>query len=241
MAEQARRNLDDAAAAQASAAAPVHPDVAEALSQGLAKFAPETTPAVDAIDQQLTPALREFRQAADAGGPQAADAAADHARRAIDAAQAALRLAQDALIERDPVASARYDTQAAADELARRNADFESAGAHQRRASQAMGRAWGNSIHAAAGGRLMQVPSLSALLDEFPFDVDAGALAAVPGAAARALFPALPSVREWGRLRSRDNPEGINTSVRETAPAGYEDALGAYFEALSKAKGVGNK
>jgi hypothetical protein len=48
-------------------------------------------------------------------------------------------------------------------------------------------------------------------------------------------IPDVPGLREWGRLRARDN-EDLSASMRESDPPEYSDALKAYFEALSKSE-----
>jgi hypothetical protein len=230
VAAQTAKNLTAAVAAQDAADKPVRPDVTDAIAQKLAPLTPEAEAAKDAIDQQLTPSLRELQQAIAAGDAPAIDRSVTAARQSIGVVQDQLRLAQDALVEQDPLVAARWFAQAAAQDLSAQNADLKAAGSEQRNISMALSRAWDQSVQQASLGRLAQIPSMQSIISLYPDDFENIDGSAQAGAG---LAPAPPAVLQWGKLRAQQTP-ALNAGAHDTDPAGYEDALKAYFEALNK-------
>jgi hypothetical protein len=98
--------------------------------------------------------------------------------------------------------------------------------------SQALSRAWDRTVHEAAAQRLSLVPSMQSL---YGVAVPAPILAARRGGETKVAGPVsdMASVREWGRLRTREVEE-LNAPLRETEAPGFERALQLYFESLSK-------
>jgi hypothetical protein len=56
----------------------------------------------------------------------------------------------------------------------------------------------------------------------------------VPGQPAQSAA-GFSAAREWGRLRAAEGPE-LHSSLHDTDPPGFEEALRLYFEALGKAQ-----
>ncbi len=233
-AAQAKSDLADAAGRTAQAAAPVSPNVSEGLSVQLGNYAPETTPVVKALDEHLTPALREMEQAIGAKDAGGVDRAAAAARKAIDLVQKELHDAQERINERDPILAAKWFAQAAAEELRRRPPDVSAAQREQQRVSQSLVRAQGQALHTANEGRMAQTPMLGSLYRMY--DVGVGGV----GDSAREIIKNMPGLRDWGLFREQ-SPADLNASLRESDPPGYRDALKAYFEALGRQDKSGTK
>lgn len=221
------------------AALPIIPAEADALASRLAPFEPESTSARRVLARELALALQEFEQASLRSDAAAADRAAAAARQAIDAAQRELVSAQDDLTARDPLTAARWFARAAADSLTRSPPDLHSAYRRQVDTSQALSRAWDRTVHEAAAQRLSLVPSMQSL---YGVAVPAPVLAATGGRDAKAAGAVsdMATVREWGRLRTRE-VEQLNAPLRESEAAGYERALQLYFESLSRTPGDRSK
>lgn len=222
--QAADQSAADADAALTEAASPVSPAAAQGMGDRLAPFAPETDAARASILGALLPALQSFQQAARGDDAGRVDQAANESRKAIEACQRELSAAQETLVQRDPLAAARWFAKAAAESLSLLPPDVGHARTHQARASAALSRAWDQSIHRAATERLSAVPSMAAILDV----TSAGGK--VPIAQQASKFAA---AREWGRLRPQEGPD-LNASMHEADPPGYEESLKLYFEALGK-------
>lgn len=232
-ARQASQDAQDAAARVERDLKPVSRDSVDAIAARLAPFAPETSGAHDVVSQQLGAAVGNLAAAAKGGDMPAAARAAADSRAAIETAQRELAQAQDAFTERDPLSAAKWFARAAADSLSRQPPDLRSAQTHQARVSVALGRAWDRSIHEAAARRLSAVPSLAGV---YAPETPGGA----PGTANGASAPGFAAAREWGRLLPRGD-DSVNVTLHESDPAGYEESLKLYFEALGNAQeGKGN-
>lgn len=225
--QRAAQDLSDARRSTDSAAGAITPDVADALSQKLSRFAPETAAAADAIDRQLAPLLRKLRQAIIAGDENAVAKSAAAARGAIDDVQSQLRSAEDAMVDRDPLSSARYFAAAAAEQLKSSAGGREKAIAQQTAAARALSKAWDRSIHNAGSARLWQLPPFLPV-------IAASSASATPDAFAPPIGAAGTSgARDWAFFAA-SHGEPLNASMRESDVAGYEDALRAYFEVLGR-------
>ncbi|HEY8667721.1 MAG TPA: hypothetical protein VIL86_13730, partial [Tepidisphaeraceae bacterium] len=232
-AEQAEKDLADAKAKLADAQQPVLPDASQSISVKLNDFQPETLGAVNAIDQQLTPALRLLEQAIAARDAAGVERSAGQSRQAIEAVQAELRKAMDELNQRDPLVAAKWFAKAAASALQRRPPDLNAARTNQQNATAALTRAWDSSIHQAAADRLAGTRSMQSLYT-ITLALDGGAGSGV-GVAPTSIIGAAPGAREWGRFRERP-ADDLNSSLRDADPPGYEDSLKLYFDAISKAQ-----
>jgi hypothetical protein len=228
--QEAKNNQVQADNRQADAAKAVNPDLARAISQALTKSSPPADDAAATVDRQLTPALRQLRQAMDASDAAGTDGAISTATAAVSAAQQQLREALNQSINRDPLAAASFFAQAAAQELAASNPDRDAVGLNQSNASVALGKAWQRAAHGAAMGRLAQVPSLANLLS--PVDPNLIDLSGTESGTVWSVDP-LPAMRDWGQLQTR-SVGSLSASLNETDPAGYEESLKAYFEALNR-------
>jgi hypothetical protein len=246
-ADQAERAWADAAQRTEQVSQPVQPDAAEGLAASLAPFTPETSPAKAAIDEQLSPALRQLQQGIKSEDAAAVDKAAGQARRAISAAQEELRKAQAELMDRDPLVAARMFAEAAARSLESTPADLQTAGTQQRNSASALAKAWDNSVHDAAALRLSGVPGMESLFGMPSHDTKLTGASIASGSGVGSgrksgkgrtvrdpvTLMGIPGLREWGRLRPRVS-EGRSASVRETDPPGYEQSLKVYFETLGQ-------
>jgi len=230
-AEQAAQDANDAADRLHRALAPVQAQSAEQLSQILAPYAPDTSGAKDAVAQSLAPALAALESSANAGDVSAVDQHAAEARQAIDAVRAQLARAQDALMQRDPLFSAKWFAKAAADEMARSSADMKSILAQQANSTVALSRAWDRAAHRAAAQRLAMLPSLQA--------VYAPTLSAAARPTTTAPTANVASVSEWDTLRNMGSEE-ITSPLAAPDPPGYEEDLRLYFQALGKAQEPSN-
>ncbi|HEY2586377.1 MAG TPA: hypothetical protein VGI81_11490 [Tepidisphaeraceae bacterium] len=227
-AAEADQNALDAQARLTNALEPVSSHTADALAERLGPFAPETDAARAAILSQLEPALETLETAVQGGDVGFVDRSATDVRRAVEACQRDLALAQDALVQRDPLVAAKWYARAAVNSLSMMPPDLGSARAHQANASAAIWRAWDQSIHRAATERLSAIPSMAAVLG-LPAPSAPG-----PGSQQGSRFAA---AREWGRLRPQDAPD-LNAALHDADPPGYEESLKLYFEALGKAQGA---
>ena len=228
--QKAKNNQAQADDRQAEAQKAVSPDAAQAISQSLTKSSPQADDAAASIDRRLTPALRQLRQAMDASDAAGTDRAVSTATAAVNAAQEQLREAQNRAINGDPLAAARFFAQAAAQELSGPNADRETVGLNQRNASVALGKAWQQAAHGAAMGRLAQVRSLATILS--PIDPNLMEIGGTESGTDWSVN-SMPAMRDWGQLQNR-SLGSLSASVNQTDPAGYEESLKAYFEALNQ-------
>ena len=243
-AAQAERDTADAAKRFQERRKPVSPDVARKLLENLSPFAPDTSDACKAIDLVLLPALKRIEDAANAGVVADVSRAADEARQSIDAVQKELTIAQDTMMARDPLMAAKWSARAAADSLDRTPPDLRSAQLRQRDTMAALSRALDREIHDAASMRMAMVPAMQSVyaagpqMPDIPKPATATTNASNPAQAAKAatealLRPGLTAVREWARVRPQAS-RSFGSAMRESDPAGYEEPLRLYFEALGK-------
>jgi hypothetical protein len=216
-ADEADEDSHDAADHLAAALVPVSPQSASALAGQLAPFVPESSGPVHAIQTRLVPALTELAAAARKDDAAATDQAAAAVRAAIEAVQQELVLAQESLTDRDPLAAARSFAGAAADSLNRNPPDVRTAVTRQVQATGALARAWDQTIHDAAARRFSIVPAFQPVY---------GPPSPIPGAEAPGGWAQIDS--------SADGP--LNLAIHDSDPAGYEEPLRMYFEALGKAQ-----
>jgi hypothetical protein len=243
---QADRDAADAAKRFQARQKPVSPAVVGNILTSLTSFAPETTGACNAIDSALLPSLKRLESAANAGDVAEVTRAADEARQSIDAVQKELTLAQDAMTARDPLIAAKWFARDAAESLERTPPDLRWAQMRQRDTTAALSRALDREIHDAAALRMALVPAMQSVYAVAPSPGMAGPTTATtttvattnPALAAKAatealLRPGLAAVREWARVRPRVS-RTFGGAMRESDPAGYEEPLRLYFEALGK-------
>jgi hypothetical protein len=228
--QAAKQNQAQADQRQSAAAKAVEPKVAQAMSQSLSQSSSSADAAASTIDRQLAPALRQLRQGMDASDAAGTDRAVSLAAAAVAAAQDQLAQARSASMRRDPLASAQYFAQAAASELSN-GGNRAAVGSDQRDASAALAQASQQAAHGAAMGRLGQVPSVAAMLN--PANPNLTDQSGAEPATAWSV-DSLPAMRQWGQLQHRP-PGNISASVNQSDPAGYEESLKAYFEALNGA------
>jgi hypothetical protein len=225
-AAEADQSAHEAADGLAGSMQSIGPKMAQEIADRLEPFAPETDGARAALIGQLATALQSLRQGLSGDDAASSDQAANAVRESIEACQRELGLAQEALSQRDPLVAARWFAKAAADSLSARPPDLSHAKLRQANASAALWRAWDQSIHRAAVERLSDVPTLAAVLDP---------ATAAPNGAAPQQNSKFAAAREWGRLRPQDGSD-VNASMHDVDPAGYEESLKLYFEALGKAQ-----
>jgi hypothetical protein len=226
--------VDEAKAAYEESVKPLRGRLADELVESLRPFAPDTSGAVTAVDDQLRGALVDLQQtlsrSTETGDRAGVESTAQQARDALAHVQDALREAQGRVIERDPLVSARWFARAAADALAAAPPNKRTAAAHQKQTLEALSRAALDALRRSKNARLSQVPGYA------PFYVPS-----LPGPWADGdahpptdrLFQAIPGLREWGRLRERMG-ESLDAPVRESEPAGYSESLRLYFEVLGR-------
>jgi hypothetical protein len=226
-ADQARQSAQEATDRLLRELEHLTPVVAQQMCDHLEPYTPECDATVAIIHGGLAPSLESLQQAARGDDAGATSRAADEARRMIQNCQVELAGAQDALVRRDPLAAATSFAQAAARSLSLRPPDMGTAMRHQANVSQALSRAWDQSIHRAAAERLASVPSMAGILDRGFASVNTMATGQQKGVAFLA-------AREWSRLRPQAGPD-VNSTRHDTDPPGFEGALKLYFEALGKA------
>jgi hypothetical protein len=233
---QAERSVNEADQNLTEVQGAISPQVAEVMAEDLFPFAPETAGAANTVDGDLVPALRAVDEATRRGDNATLDRADERAREAIGRVQDNLREAQAQLAQKDPLVAAKWFARAAAAALAQQPPDVNAARAEQGSASEALARAWSDSIRQAALGRLAGSARLASL-----YAGGGGAQAPGGGGGERAAGPAgeLPSAaadaapgREWGTLRARE--ADLSAALRDPEPPGYQEALRAYFQALSR-------
>jgi hypothetical protein len=205
----------------------------------LRPFAPDTAAARDALGDSLKDALADLRDvlshSADTGDRAGVEPAAQRVRDAVAAAQDALRDAQNKVIERDPLVSARWFARAAADALDTAPPDKRAAVTHQKKTLEALSKAAVEALRRSRTARLTQVPAYGPLY--LPQSPGAWSTADDQGQTAPGdrLIQALPGAREWGRLRERFGAaDAIDAPTGESEPPGYGDALRLYFEVLGR-------
>ena len=203
--------------------APVDPDIARVMTTSLADYLPETVSATRVLEQQLSPALQKVRQGAlDNKAPDMLRGVKE-SREAIANAQSALRDAQQALLDRDPLFAAKMYAEAAANALAKHPPDVAAASQNQMLASESLNRQWNQSIRDAAAAHLSGV-------SEFRDIYAADAPTATPAGRNN-----LAVAREWGMLRDRPDAQQ-SAAVREEDPTGYQKMLQVYFRTLGKTR-----
>jgi hypothetical protein len=224
---EARQSFD-------AALKPLGDRAADELVESLRPFTPDTSLAVTSVEEYLKEALADLRGAlsrSTEGGDRAGvEVASQRVRDAVAQAQDALRDAQAQVIERDPLVSARWFARAAADALASAPPNKPTAVAHQRKTLEALSKAAAEALRRSKNARLSQVPGYAPLY----LPPAAGGWNDADGRFSGERFlPALPGMRDWGRLRERPG-EAVDAPVRESEPPGYGDALRTYFEVLGK-------
>lgn len=236
LAKQTAADLADAQAAQDKASKPVHPDVSEMVSQKLSAFSPETASAVDAVDQKLTPALRQLQQAMKGDDVGAVDRSVADSLSAIKAVQDQLGQAQEAMVERDPLVAAKVFAQEAARDLEQQqqhqDAQKQQAGQDQQKTSQALSKAWAKSIQQSQSIRTSMIPGN-------PGQVNwQSARQMLGGAGNQAMqqLSRLGDFSDWAKMHDRDHDSPLDLSRPQDQAPGFEDALKAYFEALSQSR-----
>jgi hypothetical protein len=224
---QAQKSFDDASK-------PLTGPLADELVDALRPFAPDTSTAVTAVDEDLRSTLSDLQQilsqSAETGDRAGIESAAQQVRDALAQVQEALRAAQGKVIERDPLVSARWFARAAADALSAAPPNKRTAAAHQKKTLEALSQAAVEALRRSKNARLSQAPGYA------PFY-----LPPLPGAwddaegrpGGERLLQSIPGLREWGRLRERMG-ESLDAPVRESEPAGYSEALRLYFEVLGR-------
>jgi hypothetical protein len=124
---------------------------------------------------------------------------------------------------RNPLAAAAWQARAAA-ELLSNKGDLGSAKARQQEAIAFLQLAWERSIRHGAHRRLEELPSLATLFQPYAADEASGSLLA----------------RTWPRYGTRFHEtiraDAAAGSSRQSDPAGYQDQLKAYFDAITKAQ-----
>ncbi len=218
------RDAAESARNQAKAAQ-VTPDEAGNIADSLRQFSPEASPVVDAIDQQLTPALSSLRQAQQAQDHGAYQHSAQQAEAAVQEVQKRLNDGLQNLLRQDAMSSAEFFSQQATNALSSPRPDRSAAMQMQRGAAAALEQAWDDAVHQGTGRRLSELPSLASILRIYP---GAGAAASVAVLGAE---PA-PVAREWGKLRSQQ-PAELAAGSHDIDPPEYQDALRVYFRALA--------
>jgi len=104
----------------------------------------------------------------------------------------------------------------------------------QARTVSALDRAVDRAAMRGGQARVRELPLIDSILSLLPVLVDSNSGALGSGGGERVRVD-LPGIREWGRLRPRD--ESAQTAVTPAAdPPGYEQSLKLYFEALGKDK-----
>src|SRR5687767_12555890 len=231
----ARRIAEQAQAAQKEsldllnqAATPLSSEEADRLAKMLAGGGVEPEEAAVVVGEQLQAALQVFGQSMRAGDKGAVERAAQHVRIALERSQGALRDAQASLIERDPLAAARWFAQAAASALDERPPDFRKAHSNQESASTALNRAWQSAMRDAGIERLILTPSFRPLLRPPVVDTSSQEPGKTP-------TQVIPGLRQWGYLPKRQ-PDSLNAPIHEIDAPGYQEPLKLYFEAINKAQ-----
>ncbi len=205
------------------------PDDSTALASRLLPFAPEASPAVSTIEQQLTPALSAMRQAQSAADAPAIHQNTQAARQAINATGRQLADALKSVQQRDALDSARWFSKQAAEEMRKHPMDRTAALEMQQGAVAALEKALDSAVHQSAAARASAMPSLSGTLHLYSSDAQGGG--ATGGQAP-------PAPREWGKLREKQT-EDLTAAPHVDDPVEYQDALRAYFRALAKDQGGG--
>jgi hypothetical protein len=226
-AEQAQRQIGEQASGMMSAAS-------ASLQQSAQQMGAMGRP-MTAGGQQLSSAVESL--AGTLAGP--ADAPAQQADQqqakvleTVAELQASLRVAQRKAIDRDPVVAARFYAERAAAALQQQPPDLPAARQYQRQTSEALGQAWDAAMARSVRDKLEQLPAFrSLLLDDVILDASADA-----GASAVALDRTL--LAEWGRLRQKQPGADSAATAANAAfvPAGYEEQVRMYFQALDQAK-----
>jgi hypothetical protein len=235
--EQAERAAADAQAAadaahKAAQQSTVSPDESGRAAEALKPYAPETTAAVEALEQKLTPALTAMRQA-QANGDDAANAqAAQQAKAAVADVQRALDQGLQTLLKGDALTAAKFFSQQAAGELEKAQPDRAAAMRLQRGAAAALEQAWDQELHRAQGQSMARLPSMASVLHMYP--------AEEPGVSSvSAITEPSAAQRDWGKLRERKTDD-LSVGTHEIDPPEYQDALRVYFSDLSHA-GTGDE
>jgi hypothetical protein len=195
----------------------------------LQRFAPEATPAAEAITQQLTPALTTMRQTQAVGDHEGNQRSTEQAQQAVAQVQQRLKEGLQSLLNRDALTTAKFFSNNAAQALAQPHPDRAAALRLQRGASAALEKAWDDALHQAAGQRIANLPSMASILRMYPSEngfAEQTSLGAEPA----------PAEREWGRLREQ-KPEDLSAGSHEIDPPEYQDALRVYFRDLANEEG----
>jgi hypothetical protein len=227
-AEQAKRAVWDAEEELVEVGSVLSAQAAERLARDLRSFRPEADNAISTLVGQLEPSLQGLQKAMHSADKEAVDRSAAAVRSAIEAVQLRLREAQSGIIESDPLVSARWFAEAAAQSLAQQPPDVSKARGHQQTVSVALGRAWQGAVHDAANVRLSLTPGYRPLLNT----------PASPSSVVRSagsLIEMLPGLHQWDFLRPQ-HPEALSAPAGQFDPAGYQDALRVYFEFLGKSQ-----
>ena len=228
-ADQAKQDAKEASARVERALAPLSVESGTAMTDRLDPFVPDDAGAREVIRQLMLPALHSLEQASGRADVTAVDRAASDVRQAIEAAQRELAVAQDRIMQRDPLTAARWYASAAADSLSQDPADVKTAVAHQSNVTVALSRAWDRSIHRAAAQRMALIPSMQSV-----YGPPAPPIQQTP--TVKAPSPAnFTASRQWGGLHV-GQADALSGPFSNPDPPGYEESLRLYFEAIEKAQ-----
>ena len=233
MAEAAASAMKESLDLLNQASAVVSAEEAEKLAKILQGTGSEGEEAAVVVGEQLQAALQVFGQSMRAGDKGAVERAAQHVRAALERSQTALREAQASLIERDPIAAARWYASAAAAALDERPPDFRKAKNNKESMAMALSRAWQTAMRDAGVERLILTPSFRPLLRP----------QVIEGRAAdgnKTATQVVPGLRQWGYLPNRQ-PDALSAPIHEIDAPGYQEPLKLYFEAVNKAQEKSDK
>lgn len=228
MAERAAAAEREADAEAQRLLVPVDVGVTQIMVAGLNDYQPETVGAVEALERQLTPALKRVKNSVKGNAPQELVRSIRQSREAIAEVQRQLRAAQESLLDKDPLFAAKCYADAAAESLSKVPPDVRAAMESQQRTSEALGRQWAMSVRRASQARLAGTSQLSGI---YKGEGAKGAAQVVIEA---------EEGREWGTLRPRGGG-GNAAPSRDDDPAAYGKMLQLYFRTLGQSRGQEEK
>lgn len=184
---------------------------------GLRPFAPETSDAVIHAETLLIPAMNRLEENLLRGDGDSALRTVAEIRSGIERVQIGLESARSAMLDRDPLVAAHWFAREATSAIEAPATQPAQPQSPQGQAADALRRAWDDSVHRLAEARLGGSVSLGPIIRAFAGDSDAAG----------------PAGGDW-RLQPRGS--AANPAIGVDDPAGFEDALRAYFKALQAAK-----
>lgn len=224
---EASRRLDEARDQFAESIRSLASSASQSLRSSAEQLGALGTPMTNG-DRELGSAIDSFQKSVSAANMPAAAQEQAKVLSAVAELQASLRIVQRQAVDRDPVIAARFFADKAAEAMRQLPPDLPAAREYQKETGDALRGAWDAAMARTVKDKLESVPAFqSVFFDDLAFDGSDATVGMLDFD--RTVTP------QWGRLRDKRD-SNTTTAAGAFMPAGFEQQLKLYFEALDKAR-----